>query len=213
MKIAMGDVVDRTRPGKSPFTMFLQATHDALTEKSPVRMIVALGACQRLPIYTDGWYADEKLKPCDPNTPLPSPARPTTMDDCEQYIDRAEVSRENILQFHPTLLWASIFKGISDLALRCENNGHQLLILHMNTCPDSVWINKSHPLIKPLCDYAENLINYLSEHESCKLLCEEQGIRPLDHDQWSWSGHHGLKGQLFFGEHVRKKVMELNIWN
>ena len=26
MKIAMGDVVDRTRPGKSPFTMFLQAT-------------------------------------------------------------------------------------------------------------------------------------------------------------------------------------------
>ena len=200
-----GELVDRTKPGKSPHTMFLQATHDAITHDHPVRMIVALGACQRLTVYNDGWNEEETLKDVDPNTPLPDPARRTTLEDCEQFLVRAEVNMHNIGQFHPTLIWANIYKDILDLALRCDSKAHELLILHMNTTPDNTWINKAHPLIAPLCEQAEALPNYITEHESCNLICQRQGIRPMDHAQYGWQGHHGPEGQRIFGTYVAEK--------
>ena len=203
--ISVGDVIDRTKPGKSPYTMFLQATHDAITNTDPVRMIVALGACQRLTTYTDGWYEEETLKDVDPNTPLPDPARRTTLTDCEPHLDRAEVNKQNMAQFHPTLLWASIYKHTLDLALRCDTQGHQLIILHMNTTPDNTWINRSHPLIAPLCERAEALPNYITEHESCNHLCRQQGIRPMDYDTYGWHGHHGHDGHRYFGTYIAEK--------
>ena len=200
-----GELVDRTKVGKSPHTMFLQATHDAITHDHPVRMIVALGACQRLTVYTDGWNGEETLKDVDPNTPLPDPARRTTLEDCERFLDRAEANMHNIEQFHPTLIWANIYKDILDLALRCDSKAHELLILHMSTTPDNTWINKAHPLIAPLCEQAEALPNYITEHDSCNLICQRQGIRPVDHAQYGWQGHHGPEGQKIFGTYVAEK--------
>ena len=203
--IAKGDVIDRTKPGKSPHTMFLQATHDAITHADPVRMIVALGACQRLTVYTDGWNEEETLKDVDPDTPLPNPARRTTLDDCEPFLDRAERNMQNMAQFHPTLIWANIYKDILDLALRCDSQAHELLILHMNTTPDNTWINKSHPLVAPLCERAEALPNYMTEQESCNLFCQRHDIRPVDYEQYGWQGHHGVEGQHCFGTHIAGK--------
>ena len=211
--LSVGDTIDRTKMGKSPPTMFLQATHDAMTQKTPVRMIVALGACARLTEYTDEWHAEEKLKDVDPSTPLPEPARKTTLNDCEPYLDRVEITEHNMSQFHPTLLWANIYKGIADLNLLCGSRGHQLLVLHMNTTPDNTWINKSHPLIAPLCRHAEALDNYLTEQESCCHLCQTNGIKPLDYDTYGWQGHHGIEGQSYFGSHVHKRVEALELWN
>lgn len=203
--IAKGDVIDRTKPGKSPHTMFLQATHDAITHADPVRMIVALGACQRLTVYTDGWHEEETLKDVDPDTPLPNPPRRTTLDDCEPFLDRAEMNMQNMAQFHPTLIWANIYKDILDLALRCGSQAHELLILHMNTTPDNTWINKSHPLVAPLCERAEALPNYMTEQESCNLICQRHDIRPVDYEQYGWQGHHGVEGQHCFGTHIAGK--------
>jgi len=200
-----GELVDRTKPGKSPHTMFLQATHDAITHAHPVRMIVALGACQRLTAYTDGWNEEETLKDVDPNTPLPSEPRRTTLTDCERYFDRVIMSKQNMDQFHPTLIWANIYKHILDLALRCDSQAHELLILHMNTTPDNTWIHKSHPLIAPLCERAEALPNYMTELESCNLVCQRQGIRPMDYEQYGWQGHHGPEGQTSFGTYMAEK--------
>lgn len=208
-----GDLTARTRSGKCPQTMFLQATHDAIIEQKPVRMIVALGVCERLTVYTDGWYDKESLKEHDPTTPLPMPARRTTLTDCEQYFAQAAPNRHNTQQFHPTLIWANIFKGILDLHLLCKSRGHQLLLLHMNATPDSVWINKRHPLIRPLCEHAESLHNYLGEQHSCHELCRQQQIRPLDYDKYGWQGHHGREGQRHFTAEVRSMLAERNIWN
>ena len=211
--LVCGELTDRTRAGKSPFTMFLQATHDAITEASPVRMIVALGACHRLPTYTDGWYGEEQLKPVDPNTPLPDPARPTTLSDCEKYLDRASMTKDNLPQFHPTLMWAMIYKGIVDLGLRCAEHGHQLLVLHMNTTPTTPWINKTHHLIAPLCQRAESMQNYIMEVDSCCHICQQSDVRPLDYDSYNWQGHHGPEGQAIFGKHIKKLIAQRQLWN
>ena len=207
------ELVDRTKAGQSPFTMFLQATHDAITETSGVRMIIALGACHRLPTYTDGWYGEEQLKPVDPTTPLPAPARPTTLSDCEKYLGRASMTKENLLQFHPTLMWAMIYKGIVDLGLRCAQQGHQLLVLHMNTTPTTPWINKSHPLIAPLCQHAESMRNYITEADSCCQVCQRSAVRPADYDSYGWQGHHGPEGQAYFGKHIQQIVAQRQLWN
>ena len=208
-----GRLIDRTKPGKSPLTMFLQATHDALTEQRPVRMIVALGACVRLPVYTDGWYDEERLGVVDPTTPWPSPARKTTLTDCEPYFDRVGINRQNTQQFHPTMLWANIYKNISDLHTRCDVDGHQLMVLHMNTTPDNTWINKQHPLVRPLCEHAESLDNYITEKHSCNQLCRQQKIQPLDYHTYGWDGHHGPEGQQHFGARVSAIVAERRVWN
>lgn len=211
--MTIGYTVDRTKVGQSPHTMFLQATHDAITEEKPVRIIVALGACNRLTEYTDGWYGEEKLKDVDPKTPLPDPARKTTLSDCEPYFDCVHATKHNMSLFHPTLLWANIYKGIADLDLWCRYKGHELLVLHMHTTPDNTWINKRHPLIAPLCQHTEALSNYLTEWESCCRLCEIAGIQPLDHHKYGWQGHHGVDGQRHFGSHVQARVEALEPWN
>ena len=208
-----GEMVDRTKPGQSPFTMFLQATHDAITEQEPVRIIVALGACERLPVYTDGWFDDEKLKDIDPSTPFPHKPRRTTLTDCGQYFDRALINKHTTEQFHPTMLWANIYKNIIDLHTRCGQEGHQLMIVHMNAAQDDVWINKSHPLVRPLCERAESFDNYFTEDESCRLLCEAAGIEPIDSDLYGRHGHHGPEGQQHFSKHMQARVQETAIWN
>ena len=208
-----GELVDRTRPGKSPFTMFLQATHDAVTEGKTVRMIVALGSCARLPVYTDGWFDEEKLRDIDPNTPWPSEPQRTTLTDCEKYFDRVVLSKQNMHQFHPTMLWANLYKNILDLDTRCKDEGHQLMVVHMNTTEDAVWVNKRHPLVRPLCERAESLPNYFNESESCCRLCEIAGIHPLDHHKYGWQGHHGVEGQQHFSQHMQARIRETAIWN
>ena len=208
-----GELVDRTKPGKSPFTMFLQATHDAVTERKTVRMIVALGSCERLPVYTDGWFDEEQLRDIDPDTPLPSEPKRTTLTDCERYFDRVVITKQNMHQFHPTMLWANLYKNILDLDTRCRAEGHQLVVLHMNATQDSVWVNKRHPLVRPLCERVESLPNYFDESESCRRLCEIAGITPMDASEYGKDGHHGVEGQQHFCRHMRARIRETGIWN
>ena len=207
-----GELVDRTKVGKSPATMFLQATHDAITEKKPVRIIVALGACGRVPIYTDGWYEEEQLSWQDPATPWPDKPRETTMTDCEQYFASASLDRIDPQQLHPSLMWSQIYKGITDLALRCVQQQHQLLVLHMNASANDR-IKKRHPLIAPLCQQAESLDCYIDESHSCMTVCEDKAIRSMDHDRYDVHGHHGPEGQAEFARHVGKIVEERRLWN
>ena len=211
--VATGKIIDRTKPGQSPFTMFLQATHDVISHKEPTRLILALGACTRLPTYIDGWYKDEQLKDIDPTTPLPDPARPTNLTDCEPYFNHAEVNKHNMDQLHPTLLWATIYKEIINLSQLCQTHQHQLIIVHMNADSKNGWIHKKHPLIKPLCECAENLPNYFTEQESCKAVCEQANIKPLDFNVYKWNGHHGLEAQQFFGRYISNKTVEKQLWN
>tara|TARA_A100001015_G_scaffold201718_1_gene225218 strand:- start:1725 stop:2444 length:720 start_codon:yes stop_codon:yes gene_type:complete len=196
-----GDLIDRTTPRKTPGTMFLQATHDALTRKTPTRLIVALGVCERLPAYTDGWYGEEVIN------------EDNNMDDCEPYFTETEVNRSNMAQLHPTLMWTQIYKEIVQLSLLCDTHRHQLMITHMNTDAVGQYINKRHPLIRPLCQLAESLPCYFNEQHSCKTVCQEAGVKPLDYAQYGWDGHHGPEGQRIFAEHMATLAKEAQLWN
>ena len=207
-----GVLVDRTKAGKSPSTMFLQATHDIVTSTQPVRILVALGTCYRVPIYTDGWHEKEQLTWQDPTTPWYYPPRETTLGDCEQYLDSARLDGIDPQQLHPTLVWAQIYKGITDLAVRCGQQQHQLLVVHMIACANDK-VKKEHPLIAPLCRQAESLDCYINEVHSCRTVCESKGIRSMDHDQYGVQGHHGPEGQAEFARHVGKIIEERQLWN
>ena len=207
-----GELVDRTKAGKSPATMFLQATHDIVTATRPVRILVALGVCGRVPIYTDGWYHEEQLSWQDPNTPWPDKLRETTLTDCEQYFESASPDRIDPQQLHPSLMWSQIYKGITDLAVRCGQQQHQLLVLHMNASAIDR-IKKRHPLIAPLCLQAESLECYINEWQSCRTVCEEQGIMAEDADRYGADGHHGPEGQRAFGQQVKGIVEARRLWN
>ena len=194
-----GELVDRTKSGKSPAAMFLQATNDSLMETAPVRILVALGVCQRVPVYKDGWWHEEQL--------------PRDLDACELYLDSAEVGGFHPDQLHPTLMWSQIYKGITDLAIRCGQQGHQLLVVHMNASATVDRIKKTHPLIAPLCQQAEALDCYVNEWLSCKTVCDSQGIVPLDADRYGDNGHHGPEGQRAFGTQVKGIVEARRLWN
>ena len=207
-----GELVDRTKAGKSPAIMFLQATHDIVTATRPVRIIVALGVCNRVPVYTDGWYEKEQLSWQDPNTPWPDKPRETTLTDCEQYFESASLDRIDPNQLHPSLMWSQIYKGITDLAIRCAQQGHQLLVVHMNASAVDR-IKKSHPLIAPLCQQAETLDCYINEWTSCRMVCKDQGILAVDADRYGTNGHHGPEGQRAFGQQVKGIAEARRLWN
>ena len=83
----------------------------------------------------------------------------------------------------------------------------------MNTDPKNNWIHKKHPLIKPLCEHAERLPSYFNEQDSCKTVCEQASIKPLDFNLYEWDGHHGLEAQQLFGRYISNKAIEKQLWN
>ena len=44
-------------------------------------------------------------------------------------------------------------------------------------------------------------------------VCEDKGIRSMDHDRYDVHGHHGPEGQAEFARHVGKIVEERRLWN
>jgi hypothetical protein len=207
-------VVNRARSGNNTAHMFLEATHDCLTNERPVDLLIGLGPLQRLPKYTDGWYHEESLLP----------TADTTLEHCLEYM-RSQTPSEMELQntqrarttvdvlfemYHPTLLWANLYKNIVSLDRLAQHHGHRLLVVHMHH--REFEHNKHHTLIKPLEEGAI-LCNYIDQLDSCHVVCARAGIRPWDYDEHGEHGHHSAEGQMFFGKHIRRLLDERTSWN
>ena len=208
------DVTNRARPGNNTGHMFLEATHDCLTNERPVDLLIGIGPLQRLPKYTDGWYHEESLRP----------TAYTTLEHCLEYM-RSQTPSEMELQntqkartmvdslfemYHPTLLWANLYKNIVSLDRLAQHHGHRLLVVHMHH--KEYEHNRYHVLTKPL-EEGVNLCNYINQLDSCHAVCARTGIRPHDYDKYGASGHHSTEGQTFFGKHIRRLLEESTSWN
>ena len=208
------DVFNRARAGNNTAHMFLEATHDCLTNERPVDLLIGLGPLQRLPKYTDGWYHEESLRP----------TADTTLEHCLEHMRSqtpGELELENrqrartmvdvlFEMYHPTLLWATLYKNIISLHRLAQHHGHRLLVVHMHHIEFEH--NRHHTLTKPLEEGA-GLCNYIDQQDSCHAVCARAGIRPHDHDKYGACGHHSTEGQTLFGKHIRRLLEQSTSWN
>ena len=203
-------VFNRARPGNSPQSMFLEATHDAVTRTDPTRLVVALGPLFRLPRYEDGWFDQERLTDNRPEDGDPA----QLADACEllkavHHHDLQELDAKTALHLtdmlHPTLLWSLLFQNVINLDALCGQRGHELVVLHMNHRPD-INFRDRHVLVEPLWRAARETGSYWHTDHSCAQVCEQAGILPWDHDQYGMDGHHGPQGQRHFGSHMHDLI-------
>lgn len=200
----------RARPGNSTGHMFLEASHDCITNTHPITMIVGIGVLQRLPTYTDGWHDESVLTDIDLTiNPWPDPPRKTDLTDCLKYMDsyRADCVDDNrrhgriiVDLFHPTLLWANLYKDIIGLNCLAKKHGHRLLIVHMSHYETEYFCN--HPLTKPL-EIAAQQCDYFPPIHSCNQVCHDAGIKPWDYEKYGRHGHHSVQGQQYFGKYIK----------
>ena len=207
-------VLNRARPGNNSRHMFLEATHDCLTHKDPVDLMIGLGPLQRLPKYTDGWYDHESMR----HTPE------TTLAECTPYLAshtpnelelsnraRARTMTDALMEmYHPTLLWANLYKDVIGLHTLAQGRGHRLLVVHMHH--HEFEHNRHHTLTRPLEQEAAQC-HYMDQTHSCHAVCKRAGILPWDHAQFDEWGHHSAEGQRHFGLHVRALLAESTTWN
>ena len=210
----LADVTNRARSGNNTAHMFLEATHDCVTNEHPVDLLIGLGPLQRLPKYTDGWYHEESLRPTSN----------TTLEHCLKYMHSqtpGELELQNTQKarrmvdalfemYHPTLLWANLYKNIISLHRLAQHHGHRLLVVHMHH--REFEHNRHHTLTNPLEEGA-NRCNYIDQLDSCHAVCARAGIKPWDHDEYGEYGHHSTEGQMFFGKHVKRLLEKRASWN
>jgi len=181
-------VIYRTRDSKSPDQMFLEAANDSVSNRDKILCIIAIGVFNRVSTYSSN--GGEK-----------------TLEDCEKYFARLDVSKETMDLFHPALVWSKLYWQIASTAALIKQQGHDCVFLHM-TADAGVIIEQSHPLVKIMKEKVENSDFYISETHSAKTVCEQAEIKPVDFDLYQWHGHHGPRGQRYFGEHIEKHIME-----
>ena len=186
-----GELVDRTRRGASTEEMFLKATNDAVNYTNS-RFIFGTGAMySRVMIYTDQLYAKEQV-------------RQGKFEDCLPYFATHEIDKSlHVGMFHHTLVGAKYLSNIVSLASLLQAQSHQWFMVHMNT-DHHEYHSPGNPLVLPLLKRTAAMPNYLDQRHSCIRVCRDADIKPLDYDQFSWSGHHTVEGQQCFGTHVVK---------
>jgi hypothetical protein len=204
------EFVSRARAGNSTGHMFLEASHDCITNTQPITMIIGLGPLTRLPTYTDGWHDESALTDIDTsNNTWPAPPRRTDLSDCLKYMDSYSADQIDsdrlagrivVDLFHPTLLWANLYKNIISLSCLAKKNSHKLLIVHMHHVTTEYFPN--HPLMKPLEQSAQQCA-YFGPTYSCHKVCKEAGIKPWDYDLYGQHGHHSVEGQQYFGKYIK----------
>lgn len=188
-------VAYRTRDSKSPDQMFLEAANDAVSSRDKILCIIAIGVFNRVSTYRSA--GEEK-----------------TLEDCEKYFARLDISRETVDLFHPALVWSKLYWQVASTAALIKQQGHDCVFLHMTADP-GVIMEQSHPMVKTMREKVESSNFYISEAHSAKTVCEQAGIKPIDFDLYQWHGHHGPAGQKHFGEYIEKHIMEKlqNQWN
>jgi hypothetical protein len=188
--------------------MFLEATHDAVTRSEPTNFVIALGPMGRLLRYQDGWYDQERL-----TEHRPEDGSPATLTDASARFKsfrweeiKSTIDKSFTELFHPTLLWAMLFKEILCLQALCLARGHKLLVLHMHHMEQEYY--ERHVLLAPLLTAVRQSQCYLHIEHSCANVCHRAGIRPHDHDRYGVHGHHGPEGQLHFGLYIRELLQQ-----
>lgn len=197
---------NRSRPYHNTQGMFLEATHDAITRSEPTRLVVALGPLSRLPRYEDGWFDREML-----TNIRPEDGSPATLVDASRRLKSvifsdlekldAKTSTRLMDMLHPTLLWSRLFQDVINLSALCVQRGHELVVLHMSHRNQDYYDH--HVLLAPLYRAAQETGSYCHFGHSCTRVCELAGILPWDHHLYGVGGHHGPKGQEYFGRYVR----------
>lgn len=178
----------RTVDSKSPDQMCLEAATDAVSNRDKILCVVAIGVFNRVSVYRgDG---NER-----------------TLDDCEKYFARLDISRETADLFHPALIWSKLYWQILSTAALIKQRGHDCIFLHMTADP-AVIKEHDNPMVRVMKEQAETSNFYISETHSAKHVCEQARIKPVDFDQYQWHGHHGPQGQKYFGDYIEKHIME-----
>ena len=198
--LVQGELVDRTREGASTQEMFLLAVNDAVQTESS-RFIMGTGQMySRIMLYRDQLYADETVQG-------------GTVTDCLQHFDTQRLDKDlHPGIFHHTLVWSQYLSQVATTASLLRTLNHNFLIAHMNADRQS-HVNLRHPLVRPLLRHTAKIKEYVDHRNSCKSVCEQAGIQPHDYHQYSWSGHHGAKGQKHFGQHIYTITQERELWN
>ena len=202
---AKADVINRARAGNNTAHMFLEATHDCVTNQHPIHMLVGLGPLQRLPKYTDKWYHEEFIKPTEQpglrdyleymQSHTPSDIELMNNEKGRTLVDPL------VDMYHPTLLWSNLYKNIIGLDCLARKHGHHLLVVHMHHTEYEH--HREHPLVAPLERTAKQC-NYVDHQHSCHSVCKHADIRPWDFDTYGAHGHHSAEGQAFFGTHIKR---------
>jgi len=194
-------VTNRARAGNNTQHMFLEATHDCVTNTTPLKMLIGLGPLARLPKYTDKWYDEELIRGTDITDYLGhmQSHRPTDADNFD-------IKDTRLMEmYHPTLLWANLYKNVISLDAMARKHGHDILIVHMHHTEYEH--HRDHPLVRPLEEMATHC-NYVEQLHSCNAVCRQAGILPWDKDQYGSDGHHSAEGQIHFGRHIRALLEE-----
>jgi len=195
--------INRAKSGNNFSYMFLEASHDALTQQGKLLQIVSLGVLQRLPLYTDGWYDKETLK------------TNSSLTDCQKYFETLYVKDLHDPKltnlYHPTLIYAELFNKMQHLHELADKNNNKIVFVHMFH-KDKEY-NERHPLIEPFENNVLQIGNYFDHTLSCNNICFDAGIEPVDADKYGRYGHHGAEGQKMFADQMSdniKKYLEIS---
>ena len=188
--------INRAKSGNNFSYMFLEASHDAITQEGKLLQIVSLGVLQRLPLYTDGWYDKETLK------------TDNTLNECQKYFETLWVKDLDDPKladlYHPTLLYAELFNKVQHLNELANKKGNKIVFVNMFHSEKEY--NDRHPLIEPFEQEVVNVGNYFDYEHSCNTVCYEACIDPVDSDKYGRMGHHGAEGQQRFAHYMSDKI-------
>ena len=193
--------INRAWPGNNPDLMVLEAVHDCLSQQGKLLQIFSIPPITRLPMYTDEWYNEAKLKSVNDK------GQPTQLEDCQKYFSTFSVYDVNqkslVPMFHPVLRWTQLYSKILQLDTLSAKHGNKIIFVHMHhkACEYS-----KNPLTSPFEDLVKQMPNYFDESISCNNICFEAGINPIDVDKFGRDGHHGSVGQEYFGRCMTDKI-------
>ena len=179
--------MDRTRQQASTDECFFLMHHDAITQAQPAVFVLGLGAMfSRTMTYTDDLRHDETEYDLN-----------ATLDDCREHFQTHQISSaEEVPQFHNTLVWARALMNVIHTDNIMRSRGHTWRIAHLHAEP--VEFNPHHPVMRPLVEKVAAIPQYVAHPHNCRVMCREAGIRPWDHDEYGWEGHHTVEGQMHF---------------
>jgi|MDTB01.1.fsa_nt_gb hypothetical protein len=181
------------RAGKSIPEICIEASTDLLTYKGRCLFLLALGPLHRIPMYQDGRYAKEIIKPIDPST-----GRYTDQSECDQFFDittPSDTPKKFMGLYHPTLNAARTLQCLSGVLQIASTTKHKILVYNMSKPWQDCGHDPLHPLIRSLWEHVFEHDAMCDMDRSAQKVCDDEGILPWDHETYGIHGHMDKRGQ------------------
>jgi hypothetical protein len=186
------------RAGKSIPEICIESSIDMLNYRGRCLFLLALGPLHRIPMYQDGRYDKETIRPIDASS-----GNPTDQSACDQFFDITtpkDTPKKFMGLYHPTLNASRTLQCLSGVLSIADKTKHDVVIYNMSKPWKDCGFDKSHPLVSTLWKEVFSY-KYMSDMDhSAQAICTEKNIRAWDHEIYGVHGHMDHEGQAAWAE-------------